>query len=195
MKIKKHKSLKTTKLNLGRTKMKKVKKNPVPKRVIPYALVNNAYASLILPRLKRFKYDHDKIIKPKPNIYINIKSDEIIDDYYNLLNSIDLNTSYQAALYKIDIENTIPVDDYEGNIVICDLENDMKNLINIKRDIDYVEKIHKALVNPTKAQFEKYNTDLKSKQTTLNKTIMLLESSLFKLLAMKEYNRLIDNNT
>lgn len=91
MKIKKHKSLKTTKLNLGRTKMKKVKKNPVPKRVIPYALVNNAYASLILPRLKRFKYDHDKIIKPKPNIYINIKSDEIINDFYNLPNNISLN--------------------------------------------------------------------------------------------------------
>ena len=55
MKIKKRKSLKTTKINLDRRKktinrkMKKVKK----KSVIPYDLVNNAYASLILPRLKR----------------------------------------------------------------------------------------------------------------------------------------------
>ena len=107
MKIKKRKSLKTTKINLDRRKqtikrkMKKVKK----KSVIPYGLVNNAYASLVLPRLKRFKYDHDKIIKPKPDIYIDIKSDEIINDYYNLPNPIDLNTTYQAALYKIEIEN------------------------------------------------------------------------------------------
>jgi len=59
--------------------------------------------------LKRFKYDHDKIVKPKPDIYINIKSDEI-DDYYNLPNRIDLNGPCQAALYKIDIEKTINVD-------------------------------------------------------------------------------------
>ena len=117
--------------------MKKVKK----KSVIPYGLVNNAYASLILPRLKRFKYDHDKIIKPKPDIYIDIKSDEIINDYYNLPNPIDLNTTYQAALYKIDIENTTPVEDYEVNIVICDLENDMKNFISIKNEIENLEKL------------------------------------------------------
>jgi hypothetical protein len=114
--------------------MKKVKK----KSVIPYGLVNNAYASLVLPRLKRFKYDHDKIIKPKPDIYIDIKSDEIINDYYNLPNPIDLNTTYQAALYKIEIENTTPVEDYEVNIVICDLENDMKNFVFIKNEIEIV---------------------------------------------------------
>ena len=114
--------------------MKKVKK----KSVIPYTLVNNAYASLILPKLKRFKYDHDKIIKPKPDIYIDIKSDEIINDYYNLPNPIDLNTTYQAALYKIEIENTTPVEDYEVNIIICDLENDMKNFVFIKNEIEIV---------------------------------------------------------
>ena len=118
--------------------MKKVKK----KSVIPYDLVNNAYASLVLPRLKRFKYDHDKIIKPKPDIYIDIKSDEIINDYYNLPNPIDLNTTYQAALYKIEIENTTPVEDYEVNIVICHLENDMKNFVFIKNEIDYLENLY-----------------------------------------------------
>ena len=92
--------------------MKKIRKK-IKTRVIPYALANNAYASIILPKLKRFKYDHDKIIKPKPNIYINIKSDEIIDGYYNLPNPIELNGSYQAALYKIDIENKIPINNYE----------------------------------------------------------------------------------
>ena len=54
------------------------------KSVIPYAIVNNAYASLVLPRLKQFMYDHDKIIKPKSDIYIDIESDEIINDYYHL---------------------------------------------------------------------------------------------------------------
>ena len=97
--------------------MKKPIKKPL-KKDIPYALVNNEYASLILPRLKRLKYDHDKIIKPKPDVYINIKSDEI-DDYYNLPNKIDLNGPYQAALYKIDIEKikktylTISQEDFE----------------------------------------------------------------------------------
>ena len=61
--------------------MKKVKK----KSVIPYVVVNNAYASLILPRLKRFQYDHDKIIKPKPDIYIDTKSDEIITRFNALI--------------------------------------------------------------------------------------------------------------
>ena len=168
--------------------MKKVKK----KSVIPYDLVNNAYASLILPRLKRFKYDHDKIIKPKPDIYIDIKSDEIINDYYNLPNPIDLNTTYQAALYKIEIENTTPVEDYEVNIVICDLENDMKNFVFIKNEIDYLEKfIH---VKPTSTQLETRKKDIKNKETIINEKLQLLESSVYKLLAMKEYQRLIKDN-
>ena len=139
MKIKKRKLLKTIKKNLDPVRKKitlktlnlvkkkirsKKKTNKISKKKdIPYALVNNAYASLILPRLKRFKYDHDKIVKPKPDIYINIKSDEI-DDYYNLPNRIDLNGPYQAALYKIDIEKTINIDKYKGSISIVNLDND-----------------------------------------------------------------------
>ena len=115
MKIKKLKSFKTIKINPGHSKKKKVIKKKVPKNVIPYALVNNVYASLILPRLKRFKYDHDRIIKPKPDIYINIKSNEINDDYFNLPNKIELNGSYQAALYKLDIE---AIDDTADNYQI-----------------------------------------------------------------------------
>ena len=118
--------------------MKKPIKKPL-KKDIPYALVNNAYASLILPRLKRLKYDHDKIIKPKPDVYINIKSDEI-DDYYNLPNKIDLNGPYQAALYKIDIEKTIDFDKYKGEITIVNLDNDIKNFNLIKAEIEDVSK-------------------------------------------------------
>ena len=155
MKIKKRKLLKTIKKNLDPVRKKiplktlnlvkkkirsKKKTNKISKKKdIPYALVNNAYASLILPRLKRFKYDHDKIVKPKPDIYINIKSDEI-DDYYNLPNRIDLNGPYQAALYKIDIEKTINVDKYKGSISIVNLDNDLKNFNLIKTEIDEVAK-------------------------------------------------------
>ena len=99
---------------------------------IPSDLVNNAYASLILPRLKRLKYDHDKIVKPKPDIYINIKSDEV-DDYYNLPNKIDLNGPYQAALYKMDIENTL--DEYMGYVSYVNLDNDNKFFNLIKSEM------------------------------------------------------------
>ena len=115
--------------------MKKIRKK-IKTRVIPYALANNAYASIILPKLKRFKYDHDKIIKPKPNIYINIKSDEIIDGYYNLPNPIELNGSYQAALYKIDIENKKPINNYELTLTTFNLENDKYLFKSIKRGGD-----------------------------------------------------------
>ena len=67
------------------------------KKNIPCALIINAYASLLIPRLKSLKYNHDKIIKPKPDIHINIKSDEI-DDYFNLPNKIYLNGLYQSRL-------------------------------------------------------------------------------------------------
>ena len=102
---------------------------------IPSDLVNNAYASLILPRLKRLKYDHDKIVKPKPDIYINIKSDEV-DDYYNLPNKIDLNGPYQAALYKMDIENTH--DEYMGYVSYVNLDNDDKFFNLIKSEMTEV---------------------------------------------------------
>ena len=154
MKIKKRKLLKTIKKNLGPIKKKTLKKNlkkPIKnkkplKKDIPCALVNNAYASLILPRLKRLKYDHDKIIKPKPDVYINIKSDEI-DDYYNLPNKIDLNGPYQAALYKIDIEKTIDFDKYKGEITIVNLDNDIKNFNLIKAEIEEVFK-HPVFKHP-----------------------------------------------
>ena len=78
MKIKKRKLLKTIKINSDHRKKKrkipkriKINSDPMKKirkkiktRVFPYALANNAYASIILSKLKRFNYDHDKIIKP-----------------------------------------------------------------------------------------------------------------------------------
>ena len=70
-------------------------------------------------------YDHDRIIKQKPDIYINIKSNEINDDYYNLPNKIELNGSYQAALYKLDIET---IDDNVDNYEI------ILNTINLNSD-------------------------------------------------------------
>ena len=77
----------------------------------------------------------DKIVKPKPDIYINIKSDEI-DDYYNLPNKIDLNGPYQAALYKMDIENTH--DEYMGYVSYVNLDNDNKFFNLIKSEMTEV---------------------------------------------------------
>jgi len=142
--------------------LKKPIKKPL-KKDIPYALVNNAYASLILPRLKRLKYDHDKIIKPKPDVYINIKSDEI-DDYYNLPNKIDLNGPYQAALYKIDIEKTIDFDKYKGEITIVNLDNDIKNFNFIKAEIEEVFK------HPSNYTIKKTDTKATTVQINARKT-------------------------
>ena len=148
--------------------MKKIRKK-IKTRVIPYALANNAYASIILPKLKRFKYDHDKIIKPKPNIYINIKSDEIIDGYYNLPNPIELNGSYQAALYKIDIENKIPINNYELTLTTINLENDNYLFEAIKDEQkEYLSNIKEYKPEYIENNFNKKNEDL---QTLLNKEI------------------------
>ena len=181
---KKRKILKRIKINLDRKK--KIRKR-IKTRVIPYALANNAYASIILPKLKRFKYDHDKIIKPKPNIYINYKSDEIIDGYYNLPNPIELNGSYQAfigsyhiissikkvisyqALYKIDIENKIPINNYELTLTTINLENDNYLFEAIKDEQkEYLSNIKEYKPEYIENNFNKKNEDL---QTLLNKEI------------------------
>ena len=190
MKIKKPKSSKIIKINSGHSKKKKVIKKKVPKNVIHYAHVNNAFASLILPRLKRFKYDHDRIIKPKPDIYINIKSN---DDYYNLPNKIELNSSYQAALYKLDIEtiddnvdnheiilNTINLnsDDLVYQQIIAEL-NDFNLNIN---DYQIINKLNPNTIVDLNNQYEidKNNINkeidiLKMKNCKLKVNIILLE--------------------
>ena len=171
--------------------MKKPIKKPL-KKDIPYALVNNAYASLILPRLKRLKYDHDKIIKPKPDVYINIKSDEI-DDYYNLPNKIDLNGPYQAALYKIDIEKTIDFDKYKGEITIVNLDNDIKNFNFIKAEIEEVSK-HPSnyTIKPKElANNVKIITGRKTdKQKKINELFNKLESLYYKNKTKTEYQKI-----
>ena len=57
----------------------KKKLNKKKDTIYDHVTKNNAISSLILPLLKRLKYDHEKIKKPKPDIFINIKSDEIYD--------------------------------------------------------------------------------------------------------------------
>jgi hypothetical protein len=141
--------------------------------------------------LKRFKYDHDKIVKPKPDIYINIKSDEI-DDYYNLPNRIDLNGPYQAALYKIDIEKTINVDKYKGSISIVNLDNDLKNFNLIKTEIDEVAKqtnLYTIKPKETTINTKAINTKKAEKQKKINDLINKLESSYYKNKSKNEYQR------
>ena len=152
---------------------------------IPSELVNNAYASLILPRLKRLKYDHDKIVKPKPDIYINIKSDEV-DDYYNLPNKIDLNGPYQAALYKMDIENTL--DEYMGYVSYVILDNDNKffNLIKSEMTEVITNKVNYTL----KKGATNINTNIKTKQDKIIDLFSKLESSYYKNQVKVEYQKI-----
>ena len=155
------------------------------KSAIPSDLVNNAYASLILPRLKRLKYDHDKIVKSKPDIYINIKSDEV-DDYYNLPNKIDLNGSYQAALYKMDIENTL--DEYEGYVSYVNLDNDNKIFNLIKSEMT---EVNTNKVNYTlKKGAANINANIKTKQDKIIDLFSKLESSYYKDLVKVEYQKI-----
>ena len=152
---------------------------------IPSDLVNNAYASLILPRLKRLKYDHDKIVKPKPDIYINIKSDEV-DDYYNLPNKIDLNGPYQAALYKMDIENTL--DEYMGYVSYVNLDNDNKFFNLIKSEMTEVStnKVNYTL----KKGATNINANIKTKQDKIIDLFSKLESSYYKNQVKVEYQKI-----
>ena len=161
---------KTTKIKLDH-KIEKVKK----KIVFPYALVNNAYALLILPKLKRFKYEHDKIVKPKPDININIKSYKIIGNYYNLPNNIWLNGPYQAALYKIDIE-TIDnqLDEYKVNLYTLSLEDDFNNYKKIIKELeDFKVNIndHKITELPTDTEltleYKNYETAINEQKSEL----------------------------
>jgi len=192
MKIKKRKSLKTIKKNLDlvRKKIKKKipKKNLKKKKSfsdIPLGLVNNAYASLILPRLKRLKYDHDKIIKPKPDIYINIKSEEV-DEYYNLPNKIDLNGPYQAALYKMDIENTL--DDYKGILSYVNLDNDNKTFNLIKTEINEVI-ANKANYIYKKENAKTVSSNINRKKEKIVELFNKLQSSYYKNQVITEYQK------
>ena len=172
--------------------MKKVKK----KSVIPYALVNNAYASLILPKLKRFKYDHDKIVKPKPDIYINIKSDEIINNYYNLPNNISLNGAYQAALYKIDIETIdIHLDEYEVKLYTLNLEDDFNNYKEIMKELeDFKVNINDYKITdlPTDTaltlEYKNYETNINEQKSKLLESINKNDKEVENKLKQNEEN-------
>ena len=142
MKTKKEKLLikKTLKKRLSQIIMKK-KLNKKKDTIYDHVTKNNAISSLILPLLKRLKYDHEKIKKPKPDIFINIKSDEIYDQYYNIQNNIELNEAYQAALYKIEIENiSLPLSEYKCVIKLANFKQDIELFSLIKNEYTLISK-------------------------------------------------------
>ena len=85
-------------------------------------------------------------------------------------NPIELNGSYQAALYKIDIENKKPINNYELTLTTFNLENDNYLFKTIKyeqiKDEDNFNKENNALqtiLNKEKERLNKINNDKKNK--------------------------------
>ena len=84
-------------------------------------------------------------------------------------NPIELNGSYQAALYKIDIENKIPINNYELTLTTINLENDNYLFEAIKDEQkEYLSNIKEYKPEYIQNNFNKKNEDL---QTILNNEV------------------------
>ena len=81
-------------------------------------------------------------------------------------NPIELNGSYQAALYKIDIENKKPINNYELTLTTFNLENDNYLFKTIKDEREeYLSNIKEYKREYIEDNFNKENNAL---QTILN---------------------------
>ena len=184
MQIKKKKSLKNQlRKGLDRKKLKKPRFHRVSdRRNGNQTIIQNAYASLVLPRLNT----NFKCKVNKHDIFININSNELIDDYYILPNKIDLNGSYEAGIYLLEIENTIPCTEYELKLNTINLDNDFKLLNEIKAEINEINLNKKNyFVDPKgkATQNDLIKSNILRKVERINSIIKNVESSyLFNLI-------------
>ena len=124
-----------------------------------------------------------------------IKSNEINDDYYNLpnkINKIELNGSYQAALYKLDIETIDDnVDNYEIILNTINLNSDnlvyqqiIAELNDFNLNINDYQIINKLNPNTIVDLNSQYEID----KNNINKEIDILKNE--KLQIEGDYNLL-----
>ena len=127
------------------------------------------------------------------DIFININSDELIDDYYILPNKIDLNVPYVAGIYLLEMDNTIASTEYELKLYTINLDNDFKLLNEIKAEINEINSNKKNYLLDLKGkatQNDLIKSNILKKIERINSIIKEVESSYFSHLINQEINKI-----